>query len=66
MKAGLDANWTVEESFSCSYKGDEHTEFVRGLSWKPGSKQLLSSGWDGRVLEHSVAASPMETGRGEI
>lgn len=48
------------------YKGDEHTEFVRGLSWKPGSKQLLSSGWDGRVLEHSVAASPMETGRGEI
>ncbi|KAK8772272.1 hypothetical protein V5799_024484 [Amblyomma americanum] len=41
------------------YTSEEHTDFVRGLCWSggEGSNGLLSSAWDGRVLQHSVGLS---------
>uniref|UniRef100_A0A023G7I2 Putative wd repeat domain 77 n=1 Tax=Amblyomma triste TaxID=251400 RepID=A0A023G7I2_AMBTT len=41
------------------YSSEEHTDFVRGLCWRSeeSSSVLLSSAWDGRVLQHAVSPS---------
>lgn len=40
-----------------TYRSEEHSHFVRGLCWT-GEHVLLSAGWDGRVVQHSVGPSP--------
>ncbi|KAH7932966.1 hypothetical protein HPB49_005287 [Dermacentor silvarum] len=42
---------------SITYRSEEHSHFVRGLCWT-GEHVLLSAGWDGRVVQHSVGPSP--------
>ncbi|XP_043261819.1 methylosome protein 50-like [Colletes gigas] len=42
----------VNNNFSSLYKNEDHTDFVRGLSWY--KDQLFSCSWDSTVLRHDV------------
>ena len=48
-------------SFSCSLSF-KHKDFGRGLSWHPSEPLLLSCGWDGCLVEHSVDIALTEEG----
>lgn len=42
------------ENLDTLYNDDRHTDFIRGLSWHPQLKTLITCGWDKRVLSHSI------------
>ncbi|XP_076619515.1 methylosome protein WDR77 [Colletes latitarsis] len=42
----------INNNFSSIYKNEDHTDFVRGLSWY--KDQLFSCSWDSTVLRHDI------------
>ncbi|XP_065582044.1 methylosome protein WDR77-like [Artemia franciscana] len=48
LEAGSSGDYTIR------YQDNKHTDFIRGLSWNPVTRSVYSSGWDGRILRHSI------------
>ncbi|XP_054013340.1 methylosome protein 50-like isoform X1 [Hylaeus anthracinus] len=42
----------IKNNFSSVYKNEDHTDFVRGLSWY--KDKLFSCSWDSTVLKHTI------------
>ena len=38
-----------------------HTDFVRGMSWRPGTEEVWTCGWDKRVARHCIAPPPTKS-----
>ncbi|XP_030398826.1 methylosome protein 50 [Gopherus evgoodei] len=51
----------LDSSLSEVFRSRSHRDFVRGLSWSPLNKALLSTvGWDHQVLHHTVPTQTTE------
>ena len=37
-----------------SFNSKSHEDFVHGVDWHPTDSHLLSCGWDGQLVQHSL------------